>query len=150
MNKMIAASWQAGKLPGINSLVKNTGEVILLTCSRNKEGISLSTPLCSTTIESLNTYNESLWTEVNVHQKMEDPFTNTYFCIGESTMGHEGFIVCADEHTNFIWGFFFEDSNPFTHVDFDEQYIYSFSTSNYIYCLDRRNIEYVTIKFIDY
>lgn len=130
---MINSFWLQSQLPGVNSVIKNNGEILILNCFRNEKGKPFCFPFCDTTIASLIKYDEDIWTEVQVFDRFQDEKRGIQVSVGEGGMGNEGFIVCTDKQDIFIWGIFFENSNPFTKVEVIENKILAYSTSGYKY-----------------
>lgn len=74
-------------------------------------GEMLAFPFCDTTINSLEKYNNDIWTEIQEYKSM--PYKNDEIIkFGEGTMGNEGVICVTDKNNTLKWAIFFEDSNP--------------------------------------
>jgi hypothetical protein len=146
MDNQLSAHWLNNELPGINCVIKSTGEIILLNAYTNEEGKPYAFPLCETTIESLVKYNEDIWTEIQVFARITNTKTGDIFCCGEGAMGNEGFIACTSSANHFIWGVFFEHSNPFSKLTFHENELRAYSTSDYVYIIDLNNPECIQIE----
>jgi hypothetical protein len=129
-NETILEHWSNEELIGINSLQKNNGEIIILNSCKviSTDYVSYySSPLCLTTIESLEKFNSDIWTTFEVFSNRLE-INNEYIVFGgEGGMGNEGFIACTDKFDNFLWALFFTDSNPFYKIEFGNNEIHAYS-----------------------
>ena len=125
--------WLENQLPGVNCVVKNNGDIVILNCFKNEEGRPFCFPFCDSTISSLLKHDEDIWTEIQTFDRLQDKTNKINLSVGEGGMGNEGFIVCTDDQQSFIWGIFFENSNPFTKVEVRENKITAYSTGGYKY-----------------
>lgn len=152
-NKIILDHWLNEELIGINSLQKNNGEIIILNCYNvnNMNNVSYySFPLCETTIESLEKFNPDIWTTFEVFSNRLE-INNEYVVFGgEGGMGNEGFIACTDKSNDFLWALFFTDSNPFYKIEFNNNEIHAYSSSNLKYRINLINPEIIVIEQKDW
>ncbi|MEY8746856.1 hypothetical protein [Paenibacillus tundrae] len=117
MNNLIMKHWsgEQRELPGLNCIVFSNGNIIMLNVEtyydpNNNERRIYCSPLCDTTIESVEKYNADCWT-------MVDPWTSIDYQDGkiyggDGQMGNEGFIACTDADDNMVWGIFLDVTNP--------------------------------------
>jgi hypothetical protein len=75
-----------------------------------KENRFVCSPLCDTTIDSIESYHDDIWVLVDAWTSIDYQGGKIYG--GDGTMGNEGFIACTDENDNLSWGIFFENTNP--------------------------------------
>jgi len=146
---MIIANWKINKLPGIDSISKRDGTVVVLNCYRNEEGKAFCFPFCETTIESLLKFDEEIWTEIQVYHMVECHSLRRRVYGGEGGMGNEGFLACTDLENEFLWAGFFENSNPFIQVEILGDKIIGYSSYGFKYILDLvhpENIEIVPFQ----
>lgn len=106
--------WDKEELIGINSLIRNDGSVVILNCysvfSENTKTHHCF-PVCETTTESLEKYNDDIWSQFQIFTEIA---TNDFIYVGgEGAMGNEGILACLDKDKSPIWALFFENSNPF-------------------------------------
>ncbi|WP_082560379.1 hypothetical protein [Paenibacillus sp. Root52] len=117
MNSLIMKHWSAEQreLPGLNCIAFSNGNIIMLNVEtyydpNNNERRIYCSPLCDTTIESVEKYNADCWT-------MVDPWTSINYqggkiYGGDGQMGNEGYIACTDADDNLVWGIFLDATNP--------------------------------------
>lgn len=115
--------WQ---LPGINCIVFSTGEVIVLNYNQNFNPNTNTksfycTPICDTTIDSLEKYDPDCWTVVDAWTSIHYQEGKIYG--GDGAMGNEGFIAYVDKTNQLVWGMFFEDTNPIKELAITDQYL---------------------------
>lgn len=127
-NNIIQAHWLENKLVGINSLLYNSGIVTLLnvyTVSSEKEKKQFAFPIADTTIDSLQRYNEDIWTEIQPHPNFLT-VDNLRIYYGEGGMGNEGFVAATDA-TGLVWALFSTESNPFIKMKIDNRVLFAYS-----------------------
>ncbi|PAD30402.1 hypothetical protein CHH60_16590 [Paenibacillus sp. 7523-1] len=117
MNSLMMKHWSAEQreLPGMNCIAFANGDIIILNISKyynpnNNERTISCTPLCDTTIESIDKYNDDYWTEVDAWTSMDYQGGKIYG--GDGQMGNEGFIACTDANDSLVWGIFLDETNP--------------------------------------
>ena len=98
-----------------NSLVFPNGKLVILRInmfihSGTGERDYVCSPLCDTTIDSVEAYDEECWVTVDPWVSIDVP--QGRFVGGDGTMGNEGFIAHTDKQDQLIWGLFFEQTNP--------------------------------------
>ena len=147
--KKMNEHWLNDELIGISCVQKNDGKIIILNCfSYTIDGkkTHLSMPICETTIESVEKYNEDIWTQFEKFSN--EIIVDNKFKIfgGEGSMGNEGFIACTDLNNDFIWAIFLTDSNPFYKIEFQENEILAYSSSNLLYKINFLEPEKIKIE----
>lgn len=126
MSNLIIEHWNSKerRLPGINCITYPDGKVIILNCyslydPNTKKKELFCKPLCDTTIDSLEKYDATYWTQVDEWASVDYQGGRIYG--GDGSMGNEGFIACTDAGDNLIWGMFFENTNPIKSVNIKER-----------------------------
>ncbi len=136
-------------LGGIDCLAKNDEKVILLNCYTsiiNGKERSYCSPLCKTTVESLEKYNKQLWALFDVFSNTAIAENGYVIVGGEGEMGNQGFIACTDSNNNFIWSLFFLNSNPFYKIEIIGNEIKAFSSSDLVYKFNLQKPEIIEIE----
>ncbi|MHA6531624.1 hypothetical protein [Paenibacillus sp. BAC0078] len=117
--------WSAKReLPGINCIAFANGNIIILNIgtyynpNNNERTISCS-PLCDTTIESIEKYNNDYWTIVDAWTSIDYRGGKIYG--GDGQMGNEGFIACTDANDSLVWGIFFDETNPIKKLSIEDK-----------------------------
>ncbi|WP_433812906.1 hypothetical protein [Flavobacterium johnsoniae] len=112
----IQGQWKNGLLPGIDCIVYKNGQVTIANTFRLKDSNSQKSkqywsPLCDTTIDSLENYDDDIWTNIDIYKGAID-YEDGKIVFGEGSMGNEGFIASIDKDNQVNWGIFFTFSNP--------------------------------------
>ncbi|WP_338551407.1 hypothetical protein [Paenibacillus sp. KS-LC4] len=125
MNMIIAEHWNSEKheLPGMNGILFPNGTITILNTystynPNTKESELFCSPLCDTTIESIEKYNNESWTVVDEWVSMD--YQGGKILGGDGQMGNEGFIACTDAEDQLVWGMFFENTNPIKSLELKE------------------------------
>ncbi len=124
MKNLIQENWCANQLPGIDSIVYPNGKLTILNCHsiynpNSQERNIYCSPLCDTTIESLENYHSDCWTNVDAWTSIDYQHGKIYG--GAGAMGNEGFLACVDANEGLVWGIFFENSNPIKKLTITEK-----------------------------
>ena len=112
--------WEEKKeLPGVDSLTFANGAVILLDWresfdNHTKEKKAWCTPLCDTSFSRIGKYDSDCWVSVDSWSFVEHKGGKIYG--GDGAMGNEGSLVYIDADNNFVWGFFFTQTNPISFI----------------------------------
>ena len=126
----IQVHWRENELPGINCLVHNSGVVTILniySVSSLGEKIYYAFPVADTTINSIEQYNDDVWTECQTHPSYITTNRLKIVC-GEGGMGSEGFIAATDiENGELIWALFSTESNPFVRLELNGENVLAYS-----------------------
>ena len=117
MHPLLEQYWkkEQQELPGINCIVYPDGKVTIMRHSyiydpnTNKREIHCS-PQCDTTLDSLEQYDASYWTVVDEWTSVD--YQGGKILGGDGAMGNEGFLACTNDKGEFMWGMFFENTNP--------------------------------------
>jgi len=114
-NNYLQAKWRAGLFLGIDSICFGDGSVVVANCYKI-DGKPYWYPLCDTTIESLEKYENDLWVHIDIfHGALSDRDETIVF--GSGSMGNEGFVASTDRQGALLWGIFFTFSNPIVHAE---------------------------------
>ena len=100
--------WLNYELIGVNSVLYNGSSetITLINFYKMGNGEMLAFPFCDTTINSLEKYNNDIWTEIQEYKSM--PYKNDEIIkFGEGAMGNEGFICVTDKNNTLKWAIFF-------------------------------------------
>ncbi|QYS90040.1 hypothetical protein [Flavobacterium davisii] len=142
--------WMNEQLIGINCLQKNDGTIIIFNCfsySTENKKQHFCVPVCDTTVESIEKYNDDIWTyfEKFSNEIIIDNKFKIYG--GEGSMGNEGFIACVDLSDNLLWAIFLTDSNPFYKIEFENNQILAYSSNNLLYKINFSHPERIDIEY---
>lgn len=148
--EMIQEHWNNNELPGIDCIIRADGTVTILnfykTNQENRINYYLS-PICDTTIESLEKYNDDIWTEIEVNPDAIVLSNGDTFVFGEGSMGNEGFIALVNSDKSILkWALFSTVSNPIIRVQSGEREIIAYSSDNLKLTIDIDNPERIKIE----
>jgi hypothetical protein len=76
-------------------------------------------PLCDTTIESIEKYEQDCWVVVDEWVNARVGYAGGFIIGGEGGFGGDGFIAHIDARGGLRWGFFFEQTNPIAGVELE-------------------------------
>ena len=139
MKETILNRWNDDEIIGIDSLSKEDGTVILLNSYRIKQDtkeLYFSFPICETNINSIEKFNDDIWTTISVFTEKINIDNNTIVFGGEGGMGNEGFIACTDNVNNLKWALFFTNSNPFYKIELEDGKINAYTSTDLKYQID--------------
>ena len=121
----IQAQWRAGLILGIDGIVYADGAVTMASQydvydPNSKIRTSHWHPLCDTTLESIEKYNDDAWVAVDIyHGSFSMIHTRQTIVFGDGAMGNEGFIAATDTDNNLLWSALFDFSNPINRAHLD-------------------------------
>ncbi|MEX3745680.1 hypothetical protein [Lysinibacillus xylanilyticus] len=150
INEIIQSNWKRNQLPGIDGVIDISGKVIIMDSYELIDGSTINyiiNPLCETSLESIMSFNEDIWCEIEKHPQVQQ-YDDKIFICGEGGMGNEGFIANVDMNNNLIWAFFSTVSNPFNKLELEDNLLKAYSTSDLIYVININKPEEITIKNI--
>ncbi|WP_285398408.1 hypothetical protein [Lysinibacillus sp. fls2-241-R2A-57] len=150
INGVIQNNWKNNQLPGVDGIICISGKVIIMDSYEVIDGNTSKyfiNPICETSLESIMSFNEDIWCEIEKHPQVQQHNDKIFIC-GEGGMGNEGFIANVDMNNNLIWAFFSTDSNPFNKLELEDNLLKAYSTSGLIYVININKPEEMTIKTI--
>lgn len=139
----IQSKWEEGFLPLIDGITFANGDIIIantyrLTDTQKNTSTRYWSPLCDTTIESLEKYEEDIWVCVGIFHGAIN-YGEGKIVFGDGAMGSDGFVAHTDKTGNLIWGIFFDFSNPIIRAKI---------TNDKLICMSDNKIE-ITIQLND-
>ncbi|MFC9541579.1 hypothetical protein ACFTQ7_17130 [Lysinibacillus sp. NPDC056959] len=148
INEFIQTNWKNNQLPGVDSVIYSSGKVIIMDSYEVFDGNNTNyfiNPLCETSLESIMSFNEDIWCEIEKHPQVKHHHDSIFIC-GEAGMGNEGFIANVDKNNNLIWAFFSTISNPFNKLELEDHLLKAHATSDLIYVININKPEEITVK----
>ncbi|SDG05881.1 hypothetical protein [Chitinophaga filiformis] len=150
MTNIIQEHWNNDELPGIDAIVFADGTVIILdfyAVSTESGGkLHYVSPLCETTLKSVEKYNDDVWTQIERHPATLTLPDGKKVYFGEGGMGNEGFIALTENDDQLIWALFSSATNPFTKAEFVNGKIRAYSTYDLYYNIDILAPERIVIE----
>ncbi len=112
----IQDKWKRGLVLGYDCIVFANGEIVIGNVYRTKNPNNGEIkqhwfPLCDTTLEKIEKYDDDIWTVCDIfHGSFE--FENQKIVFGDGGMGNEGYIASTNLNGELNWSIFFTFSNP--------------------------------------
>lgn len=112
----IQDKWKKGFVLGFDCITHAIGEVVIASVystedSNNGEIKQYWSPLCDTTLEKIEKYDDDIWTECDIfHGSFE--YKNQKIVFGDGGMGNEGYVASTALTGELNWSIFFTFSNP--------------------------------------
>jgi hypothetical protein len=150
MNKTIQEKWKKGFLPGYDCItfgdgtvtIANTYSVILTETSEHKR---FWFPLCDTTLEGIQKYDEDIWTECDIwHGAFE--YENQKFVFGDGGMGNEGYIASTTLNGDLNWALFSTFSNPIERAEVINNQLICYGDTGCVIQIDLKNITRIEVS----
>ena len=134
---------------GFDCLSKQDGTIVMLNYTSVKidgETKHFCSPICDTTIASIEKYDNDIWTDIQGFSNCKDKKSGYSYIAGEGGMGNEGFIVCLDDKECPVWSLFFTDSNPFYKLEVRDGRIEAVSSQDLKFSIDLNSPEKIEIS----
>lgn len=153
MHPKIQEKWKQGFLPGFDCIIMGEGELIIGNVystydPSNSETKQYWSPLCDTTIESIEKYDDDTWVEVDIfHGAFE--YKNQKFVFGDGGMGNEGYIASITLNNELNWAIFFTFSNPINKAKVKSEHLICYGDTGTIIDIDLNNITKIKISHRD-
>ena len=153
MNEIIQAKWQDGYVLGHDCIAFGDGRVIIASTSsmydpNNGETTHFWTPLCDTTLTSMQKYEEDLWTEVDIfHGAFE--FENQNIVFGDGGMGNEGYVASIGTDNTLNWSIFFTFSNPIKKAEIIDRQLICYGDTGMVITIEIDELTKVKVRFDD-
>ncbi len=153
MHPKIQEKWKQGYLPGFDCIIMGEGDLIIGNAystydPNNGETKQYWSPLCDTTLESIEKYDDDIWTEVDIfHGAFE--YENQKFVFGDGGMGNEGYIASTAFSGVLNWAIFFTFSNPIHKAEVKNHHLICYGDSGTIIDIDLSNITKVKVTHQD-
>jgi len=116
-NKLkIQEKWKDSFILGYDCIVYGNGKITIgehYSCfnPNNNETKYYWTPICDTTLDKIEKYDDDIWTEVDIfHGSLV--YKNQKIVFGDGGMGNEGYIASVKLNGELKWSIFFTFSNP--------------------------------------
>lgn len=149
MNKKIQEKWKEGYLPGYDCIVYGDGTCTIANAystydPNNGETKQYWSPLCDTTLENIEKYNDDIWVETDIfHGAFE--YQNQKFVFGDGGMGNEGYIASTKLTGELNWAIFFTFSSPIHKVEVIDEHLICYGDSGTVMAIDLNNITKIKV-----
>ncbi|WP_025663117.1 hypothetical protein [Aquimarina megaterium] len=149
LHPKIQEKWKQGYLPGFDCIVMGEGDFVIGNVystydPNNGETKQYWSPLCDTTLEGIEKYDDDIWTEVSIfHGAFE--YENQKFVFGDGAMGNEGYVASTTVNGELNWAIFFTFSNPIHKVEVIGTHLVCYGDTGTIIDIDLNNITKIKI-----
>ena len=150
MNK-IQTQWKNDRAIGYDCIAFGDGRIVIantydVVLTETKEHKRYWFPLCDTTLEGIEKYDEDIWTCVDVFHGSFSHAGQT-FVFGDGAMGNEGFVASVDADGNLNWSIFFTFSNPIVGAEIDGEHLVCFGETGTVVRIDLRELTQIDVRF---
>lgn len=127
MHPKIQEKWRQGYLPSLDCIVMGEGDFVLgntysMHNPNNGETKRYWSPICDTTLESIEKYDDDIWVEVDIfHRAFE--YKNQKFVFGDEGMGNEGYVASKTLTRVLNRAIFFTFSNPIIKAEVKNEHL---------------------------
>ncbi len=124
MNTEIQKKWKEGFVVGYDCIAYGSGKITIANIyseieTETKQYKYSWVPLCDTTLEGLEKYEEDIWTPIDIYRGSFTHKSKT-IVFGDGAMGNEGFVASINEDKSLEWSIFFTFSNPIIKAEVDD------------------------------
>lgn len=147
----IQNKWQDGFLPGIDCILYSDGTVIIgnyYSQTDNNNNKHHWYPLCDTSINSLEKYEQDIWTNIDVYKGAFE-YENQKIVFGDGAMGNDGFVASVKPAGELNWAMFFTFSNPIYKVEVDDNLLICYGDSGVKISVHLDDLTKITITHKD-
>jgi hypothetical protein len=147
INKEIENLLSKYQWPGINAITFANGKITLLDVEFYSNNSYYIAPILDSTIESYLNYNEEYLSSFDIFSTVNSESYNIF--VGDGSGEGNGTIYVKNRETDsLIWFAFFENSEPFTHVELsNDEIISATSTLGIKWELSIKNPLKITLKY---
>ncbi|MCD8042775.1 MAG: hypothetical protein LUH10_06885 [Tannerellaceae bacterium] len=144
IKRYIQEKWKQGFLPGGNILLYADGSVVYLNYyesynPNNGERKRYCSPVCDTTIISLEKYDNDIWVKSDIMLNSSLSYKEGFIHGCDGSWGSDGFIVYTDTGNQLIWAYCFEFSNPIVKMELEESLLTCYSDNETVVTIDLDN-----------
>ncbi|EZH73452.1 hypothetical protein ATO12_16050 [Aquimarina atlantica] len=149
LHPKIQEKWKQGYLPGFDCIVMGEGDFVIgnvySTYDPNTgETKQYWSPLCDTTLERIEKYDDDIWTEVSIfHGAFE--YENQKIVFGDGAMGNEGYVASTTLTGELNWAIFFTFSNPIHKAEIIDKHLICYGDTGTVIDIDLNNITKIKI-----
>jgi len=125
----ICAEWENERLPIINGIIYNTGQVDKVYVDYDDNDKRVLAHSGRAKIDSISIDDDD-FCDVTIHSKAHDEKRDIAVYCGGGSYGGDGFVVVESAEAKVIWIAFFEDSNEFERCEIVGNTIIAYNNSD--------------------
>jgi len=149
MHKEIQEKWKELYLPGYDCITYGDGTITIantycVICTETKENKRFWFPLCDTTLEGIQKYEEDIWTATDIYHGAF-VYENQKIVFGPGAMGNEGYVASTKLTGALNWAIFFTFSNPIHRAEVKDHHLICYGDTGAIIDIDLHNITTVKV-----
>lgn len=154
MTEKIQAKWQAGYVVGYDGIVYGDGKVVMANAYSTYDPNNGKTqlywsPLCDTTLASIESYNDDVWVEVDIfHGSFE--FEGQTIVFGDGGMGNEGYVASITKDNKLNWSLFSTVSNPIMKAEMQGRTLICYGQTGYVAKISIDDLTQVSVTHRDH
>ncbi|QKX04046.1 hypothetical protein HN014_03705 [Aquimarina sp. TRL1] len=149
LHPKIQEKWKQGYLPGFDCIVMGEGDFIIGNVYSTYDPNTGETkqywaPLCDTTLEGIEKYDDDIWTEIDIfHGAFE--YENQKIVFGDGAMGNEGYVASTTRNGDLNWAIFFTFSNPIYKAEVIDKHLICYGNTGTIIDIDLKKITKIKV-----
>lgn len=153
MNEKIQDKWKQGYLPGHDCITYGNGTLVIANTyhvidTETKKRKQFWFPLCDTTLEGIQKYDEDIWTAIDIYHGAIT-YGNQKIVFGDGGMGNEGYVASTDSISGYLnWAIFFTFSNPICRVEIKNEHLICYGDTGTIIDVNLNEITQINISLV--
>lgn len=150
MNEKVQTKWREGYALGQDCIAFGDGRIVMANTysvvdSDTNRATQYWFPLCDTTLESLEKYDEDMWTEVDIFHGFFE-FENQTIVFGDGGMGNEGYVASIDADKKLNWSIFFTFSNPIIRAEMVDRQLICYGDTGAVIKINIDELTSISVK----
>lgn len=138
--------WENREILIVNGIIFPNGQIDIFTIEESSKG-KYAQHTDRKNIQELYDENEVYFSSVIINHQILTPDKQFEIFCGEGSSGGDGFIIVTSiEGNGYEWIAFFEDSNPFIKVEFENDRVYGINTLNERWSFNMQNPTDINIE----
>lgn len=152
MNNTIQEKWKQGFLPGYDCIAYADGSIVIANTysaidTATRERKQFWFPLCDTTLEGIQKYDDDIWTEVDIFHGAIT-YNDQKIVFGDGGMGNEGYVASTNSiNGDLIWAIFFTFSNPICRAEIKNEHLICYGDSGTIIEISLNEITKIRVTY---
>lgn len=153
-NKIIQRKWRESYVVGHDCITYGDGKVTIAQSYNVYDPNTGDTethwsPYCDTSVESMLSYYEDIWTEVDIFHGSFD-FEGQRIVFGDGGMGNEGYVASITPENDLNWSLFFTNSNPIIRAEMQARTLICYGETGWIGKIDIDKLSDISVSHESY
>lgn len=151
MNNLIQDKWKAEEVIGYDCITYGDGRIIIANTysvikTETSETVRYWFPLCDTTLEGIQKYDEDVWTATDIYwggfSSLDHKQT---FVFGPGAMGNEGYVASVNNDNTLKWSIFFTFSNPIMSAEIKDSDLLCYGETGCVIKINLNNLTEIEV-----